>query len=368
MLKNALILFFALCVLPAGLAAQGIKGKSFWRSLVKKSVPAERSAASKAALSAAEYGSAQQALLRAAARAAYERALPPYQTAGLPGKISRSLVQVVSVSSGGLASGGFVFEEFARGKRTLWAAVPYHVAGGKGHPVTLRLRERDGSVRLYPTQVTIGGGWGRNALDVSLIRLPQELENQVFALRLSDRPAKPGSRVTAYGFTFRQNRPDRPLKVAQTAGVTAGFRLSGDGSLPDMRGGFCGAPVVGESGYVLGMHCASEGGETFSVTAAGIKELLRAHYFGRAEQPVFIKARHVFDIASSESIGRMTLKRAGKELAQTDVQSYSGPFSYGRAEQAFGSGQIRAGDEISFYITEHHQVTRVIRYRVPEEQ
>lgn len=365
--QKALFLFFAMSLWSSGLFAQGIKSKSFWHSLVKKSAAESRSSASCAVVFARETAGLSHALSQAVRRAAvYAQQFPAYEPSAVRSQISRSLVQVISISSGGLASGGFVFEEFARGKRTLWAAVPYHVAGGEGHPVTLRIRGKDGSVQLHPLEVTVGGGWGRNAIDVSLIRLPETWAEQVFALRLSDHPVAPGSRLTAYGYTIKQHEPGRPLVVPQTAGVTAGFRLFGDGRLPEVRGGFCGSPVIGESGYVAGMHCASTGGEIFAITAAGIKELLRAYYFGRAEQTVFFFGHPVFDIASSESISRMTLERDGRVISAVDVQLYSGLFSYAEAERAFGGRSIFYRDVIRFHITEHGNTTRVVSFSVPE--
>lgn len=289
----------------------------------------------------------------------------PYNAALVQANIRRALVQVVNVGEGGFHSSGFIFEEFFKGKRTVWAAVPYHTSGSSGAEVYLRFFDGEGNSSVQHFTVNQGGGWGINSLDVSLIKLPEELAEKVFALRLSDKGARVGEVAQGYGYMCALKEDVIPGVYARRITDTTGFKLSGDYQLPPAPSGFCGAPVISSSGYVLGMHCGSEKGkQTFAVSAAGIKELLRAFYFGHAAQPVKILGKTLFEIEPFQSIGSISLERAGRLLERVDMDYFRAPFTYARAENVFRTGRIQKGDVIIFEIVERGRIAGVIEYRV----
>lgn len=291
----------------------------------------------------------------------------PY-TAQLVGRnVGRAMVQVVNVADGSFHSGGFVFEEFFRGQRSVWAAIPYHTSGSRGETVYLRFFNEDGSSFVEELSVSQGGGWGINSLDVSLVKLPPELADKVFALRLSDQGASVGESACGYGFMCVNKGQTVPQLYHRNITDVTGFRLTGDYQLPPAPSGFCGAPIISQGGYVLGMHCGSEKGkQTFAVSSAGIKELLRSFYFGYAAQKVKILGKEVFEIEASQSIASISWERGGRLLERVDMDHFRRPFTYAQAEKVFCTGKLQKGDVIIFDVVSHGRIEKVIEYQVGE--
>lgn len=289
----------------------------------------------------------------------------PYDAQRVQTYIRQAIVQVVNVADGSFHSSGFVFEEFFKGKRSLWVAVPYHTSGSAGEKVYVRFFDEQGHPFVKDFTVEQGGGWGINSLDVSLIKLPEELWGKVFALRLSDLGAKTGETAQVYGFMCAFKERCFPDIYARKITDVTGFRVTGDYQLPPAPSGFCGAPVIGRGGYVLGMHCGSEKGkQTFAVSANGIKELLRYFYFGRASQPVKILGKTVFEIEPFQSLGGVSLERAGRLLERVDMDHFKAPFTYARVEKIFVTSHVQPGDVVVFEVVSHGRVDKVIEYQV----
>lgn len=290
---------------------------------------------------------------------------PAYAAKQVQENIGRALVQVVDTQDGLFHTSGFVFEEFLSGKRTVWAALPYHAAGRAGREVYLRFFDAQGNSFVERFKVTQSGSGGINGLDVSLVKLPEKLAQRIFALRLLPQKPAVGQYAYGYGFTYMlRNEAGYEMYPRAITDVT-GFKITGDFNLPLDPSGFCGSPIVEKGGYVLGMHCGSEKGKrSFAVSAEGINKLLRAFYFHENTLPVQCYGHTVGTITPSQRIGYMVLKRQGKLIKKIQVFDFAGPFSYQQTERVFRPGEVQKGDEILFEIIENGQNKGILSYQV----
>ena len=72
----------------------------------------------------------------------------------------------------------------------------------------------------------------------------------------------------------------------------------------------------------------------------------------------------LFEIEPFQSIGSISLERAGRLLERVDMDYFRAPFTYARAENVFRTGRIQKGDVIIFEIVERGRIAGVIEYRV----
>ena len=286
-----------------------------------------------------------------------------YAAKNVQANINRALVQVVDRGDGLFHTSGFVFEEFLTGKRTVWAALPYHSAGRAGREVYLRFFDANGQSFVKRFKVTQSGSGGINGLDVSLVKLSPEEAVGLFALRLAPFKPQVGQLAYGYGFTYMLRNEAGYESYPRAITDVTGFKITGDFNLPFDPSGFCGSPIVEKGGYVLGMHCGSEKGRrSFAVSAEGINKLLRAFYFKENSLPVKYCGKTLAEITPSQRIGRIVLKRGGKIIKQVNVFDFTGPFSYQQTERVFRPGEVQKQDELQFEIIENGETVRRISY------
>ncbi len=278
-------------------------------------------------------------------------------------KMPHALVQVIGMNRGGLRSTGFILEDFKNGRSRLWAVVPYHVGGGKGKPIRLRVLDESGKSHDYDLKIASGGGWGPNAIDASLVRLPDELAGRVTALQLAPQPASVGMDAFSFGYTLANMKQEKPTALLRNIKDVTGFRMMGDYRFIGDPSGFCGSPVLNKEGYVLGVHSGTVGvSGSMAVTADGIRQLIRAYDTGRGAMPVRVFGQEAMQIETTESISTISLYRNGEWVYSVDVNRLYTPFSYEHAEAAFGPIKLLTGDTMVFRLVEHGAPTRSVSY------
>lgn len=309
----------------------------------------------------------QQRAMAQVERVRAQHKVPVYSKREVFTKMPHALVQVIGMNKGGLRSTGFILEDFKHGRSRLWAVVPYHVGGGKGKPIRLRLLDAAGKIHNYDLKIAAGGGWGPNAIDASLVRLPKELAGKVTALRLAPEPARAGMNAFSFGYTVFHTEQLKPVALMRNIKNVTGFRMMGDYRFIEDPSGFCGSPVLDAEGYVLGVHSGTVGMESsMAVTADGIRQLIRAYDTGRGAMAVRVFGREAMQIETTESISSISLYRHGSWIYSVALNHLYTPFSYAHAEAAFGPIELRKGDTLVFHIVEHGTPTRSVSYTIPQ--
>lgn len=233
------------------------------------------------------------------------RMLLQYRRNAVENTMEHSLVAIVEPNLGVIMSSGFVFEEFSTGKRRLWAALPYHVAGAKGKSVTLRLHGADGTWHVYTTRVSVAGRAGAAGADMSLVLLPQHMSAYVRPLRWANDVPEEGEQTDSFGFDMTE---DLSLKHSSTRGRTitktsfyrffTKYPLSARG-----RVGACGSPLLNRGGEVVGMHVGrSEPVQMYALNRRVLDWLLELYAGVDARMPLKVHGVQVGEVKLTESV------------------------------------------------------------------
>lgn len=349
MTGKRILTLIVLLFFPLSAFAQGAKtGKHIWRALKgaakERAVPALRQT-----LSAAQKTVLERTFLRSAVRAAHA-------------DVRRSVLNVAA-RDGRVLGSGFVFEEEYGGKKQLWAAVAYHVSGGAGKEVRLRLYGADNTVIRYTGRVAAAGGYGVNAADVALVPLPAEAALYVRPLKLAQTAGlEPGEEVLAYGFTAELKENVVEMASNKLAAHT-GFKLIFFNPTHQNLSGACGSPLLNRKGDVVGVFSGQLlGKQVFGVEVQAVHAVLRAYRGEDVYRPVKLLGREVMRLKLTESIGGVQHVRRGVWLDSRNVLGMLEPFDPEKLETLF---TLQSGDVLRVSVREHNSEIRTEEITVP---
>lgn len=340
-------LIFVLTVLlffTPGVFGQGAKsGKHIWRAVTgaakERAVPALREM-----LSAAQKTVLEQALLRSAVQA-------------MRTDVRRSVLNVAA-RDGRVLGSGFVFEEEYGGKKQLWAAVSYHVSGGAGKEVHLRLYGSARTVLRYTGRVAAAGGYGVNAADVALVPLPEEAALYVRPLRLAETEGlQEGEEARVYGFTA-EHKEDLVDVSSNKLLSQSGFKLIFSNPTQQNLSGACGSPLLNRNGEVVGVFSGQRlGKQVFAVKVQAVRALLRAYRGEEVYRSVKCRGREITRLKLTETIGEVEHIRRGVWLDSKNVLRLLEPFDPEKLETLF---PLQSGDVLRVSVREHNSETRTV--------
>lgn len=343
MRKKILLLMAVFAFFPLGVFGQGAKtGKHLWRVL-KSSAKETVLPALRGTLSSAQKSVLDQSLVRSMRQAAY-------------GHIRPSVLNVAGRDGRTLGS-GFVFEEEYQGKKQLWAVLAYHVSGGAGKEVHLRLYGADHVVLRYAGRVAAAGGYGVNAADVALVPLPAEAASYVRPLKLAEKTdLQPGEKPRLFGFTT-EYREDVVGVASNVLEAQSGFKLIFSNRTEQNLSGTCGSPFLNPKGEVVAVFSGQLLGKyVFGVSADAVRAVLRSYRGEEVYRSVQCRGREVMRLKLTETIDWVQHIRRGVWLDSVDVLRLLEPFDPEKLETLF---PLQTGDVLRISVREHGQETRV---------
>ena len=270
------------------------------------------------------------------------------------------------LDSEGFALGsGFVIRS-ASGR--LYAVSAYHVTGSAGKRASVRLFRPDGSAVDYTgLTVSVGGSFGVNAPDVSLVELPASAARFVRPLGVSARPPKEGSLLFMWGRPY--DAPDFELAKGLAVESAYGMKivLTRTEEVAYLEG-MCGSPVLDGDGLVTGIYGGRGGGdaELFAIDARkSLSWLLRNYENGIYVPYTFsVFGYPALELGEGESVGSITHRTPdGLTLEKIDFPTYREALDAAQLENAFVD--LRSGDVIEFEVHRGRIFSRFAFFRVP---
>ena len=274
--------------------------------------------------------------------------------------IGASLLEAHNIFTGALIGSGFVVRS---GSGRLYAVLSYHVVGGVGGMVHLRLFNEKGESRDYDRLfVSAAGAFGINSPDSSIVELPQDAAGFVKPLHLAKQAPKVGDKLAAWGSPYAVQGLARldSLRLVNDEGLKLTMQSE---HTPFKLDGFCGSPVLNEAGEVVGIIDGFNH-DAYHYFAANARFTL-PWLIGNYEQNMIpmleykLNGRTVFWVSSGESVGEVRLLNArGKVKEKVYLPGYPLPFDPAKLEALFP--QAQAGDALELDILRHREVFRTV--------
>ena len=274
--------------------------------------------------------------------------------------IGASLLEARNIFTGSLIGSGFVV---CSGSGRLYAVLSYHVVGGVGGMVHLRLFNEKGEHRDYDNLfVSAAGAFGINSPDSSIVELPLDAADFVKPLHLAKQAPKPGDKLAAWG------SPYAVQGLARLSNLTLvndeGLKLTMQSEhTPFKLDGFCGSPVLNEAGEVVGIIDGFNH-DAYHYFAANARFTL-PWLIGNYEQNMIpmleykLNGRTAFWVSSGESVGEVRwVNTRGKVKEKVYLPQYPHPFDPAKLEELFP--QAKAGDALELDILKHREVARTV--------
>lgn len=249
------------------------------------------------------------------------------------------------------------------GSGRLYAVLSYHVVGGVGGMVHLRLFNEKGEHRDYDNLfVSAAGAFGINSPDSSIVELPLDAADFVKPLHLAKQAPKPGDKLAAWG------SPYAVQGLARLSNLTLvndeGLKLTMQSEhTPFKLDGFCGSPVLNEAGEVVGIIDGFNH-DAYHYFAANARFTL-PWLIGNYEQNMIpmleykLNGRTAFWVSSGESVGEVRwVNTRGKVKEKVYLPQYPHPFDPAKLEELFP--QAKAGDALELDILKHREVARTV--------
>lgn len=258
---------------------------------------------------------------------------------------------------------GFFMEEYYMGKRLVWAVIPAHALVDESPFFIAEYLGINGTVSRRALRVMAYGSAGYQNYDFSLALVPEEMQDEVFALRLAQDSPKKGDRVTSFGFYSLNPNAEfagapkentgRVIESVDNSRITTSYPFAGE----DPRGA-CGGPLLNEKGEVVGIHSGSNSRAScsFAVEATGPVRAMLADAHGDKQllRSVRWNGREICRLAASQRISRVEVQRGGRTIESILLTKREEPFDYGALEQLVP--QARRGDKISIELKDQRFV------------
>ena len=277
-----------------------------------------------------------------------------------------SLLEARNIFTGSLIGSGFVVRS---GSGRLYAVLSYHVVGGPGNMVHLRVFNEKGESRDYERLfVSASGAYGINSPDSSIVELPLDAADFVKPLHLAKQAPKEGDKLAAWGSPYAVQGLARlsNLTLLNAKGVKLTIQSE---QTPFKMDGLCGSPVLNEAGEVAGIIDGFHK-DSLHYFAADARFTL-SWLIGNYEQnmvPMFeykLNGRAAFWVASGESVGEVRwLNSRGKVKEKVYLPQYPAPFDPAKLEELFP--QAKAGDALELDILKHRELHRTVTMEIDQ--
>ena len=289
-------------------------------------------------------------------------------------KVSPSLARIYLKDRGdSFVSNGFIVNHNGFN----WIALPYHVGGRLLNERLIKIRLKDGTDVSFTGMVGKAGNAGYHAIDISLIRIPDEWQDQVVPLEIA--PVQADLPLYSFGSVAVESGHDDFIPVKRTLLKHDGYSLQmthdmpGDNPAdPASISGYCGSPIVQEiagqlrvvgifTGHVNPVS-ADHPSISYAIDASAIPLLIDAFF---PKRTIKFLNHEVSPLFFNERLERMALWHNGEFLVvERSLYHFPNEFTPEQAEKAFFDQKLRSGDVVKFTINHNHE-NLLLEFTIP---
>lgn len=294
-------------------------------------------------------------------------------------RVSPSLVQISlpGHSASEFTANGFIVNY----NGTNWIALSYHVGGSIGNMRYVKMLLKDGKEVGFLGQVAVAGNAGYHEADISLIRVPDQWQDQVTPLEIG--PVNPDLPVYSFGSVAENSGHDDFIPVKREmlrrngTSIQMTHAMPGDDPLiPAGISGYCGSPIVQEEDgqlRVVGIFTGHVNpvsvkypAISFAIDVNTVLPILMDN--PDYTRPLKFLGYTIADLPLNARLDRMVLWRHipnGKYIVdERELYHFPNAFSYENSERAFFDLEMRSGDMVDFIIKQKGEFSK-ITFSVP---
>ncbi|WP_428073785.1 hypothetical protein [Candidatus Avelusimicrobium luingense] len=279
----------------------------------------------------------------------------------VPGNISHiispSLTRIYLPNHQKLLANGFILHY----ADTNWVALSFHVGGKEGNERIVKLRLKDNTEVSFVGMVEKAGNSGYHEADISLIRIPEQWQDQVIALDVI--PLHTNAPLYSFGFVAPESQHDDFIPIQRHLLAKDGLTLHMTHALPGASpteplglSGYCGSPIVQEINGKIGVVGIFAGlvdpvaAQQLPVSyAIDLNDVLPVIVYDNTTlRNVNFLGKTITQIPYTVRLEDMTLMRDGKALFTRDLHHFPYRFSHEETERAFIGAEFHSNDIVIF--------------------